>query len=89
MLSSLVYAPLEGELHDWSGLATIDQLIMANDRHGGFIIRTFIATPRTQAEARSLRAPNECLPKEKSIGTCGFALSNVQTSGILRIYRST
>jgi hypothetical protein len=52
------------------------------------MIRAFIATHRGLVESPSLQTPNECLSKEKSIGTCGFALSGLQTSGILRIYRS-
>lgn len=67
MLYSLVYAPLGGELRNWSGLATIDQLIGSNDTHGGFIIRAFIATHRRQVEARSLRAPNGFLSKERNL----------------------
>jgi hypothetical protein len=84
----LVYASLGGELHDWSGLATIAQLIRTSKKYGGFMILTFIATHRKPAGSSSLQTPNECLSEEKSIGTCGFALSGVQTSGILRIYRS-
>jgi hypothetical protein len=73
----LVYASLGGELHDWSGLATIAQLIRASKKYGGFMIRAFIATHRRLVESPSLQTPNECLSKEKSIGTCGFALSGV------------
>ena len=49
------------------------------------MIQAFIATHRRPAESPSLQTLHECLFKELNIGTYGFALSRVQTSGILRI----